>query len=82
MLEFETMAKNMYAWDDEKGLFIPFSSTMRAVKSEISKLNSVSKEMVIERLKDDFNCDDISFCYNWLKKWEKIHVPDYKSQIP
>ena len=22
MLEFETMAKNMYAWDDEKGLFI------------------------------------------------------------
>jgi uncharacterized protein len=82
MLEFETPAGNMYAWDDEKGLFIPFSPTMSAVMNEFSNQETLSKEKIIAHLKEKFNIDEIAFCYDWLKKWEKIKLPNYKSQIP
>lgn len=80
MLEFETSNGNIYAWDDEVGLFIPFSATMKAVREEISSEKSMSMENVIKILKKDFDPEEIIFCYNWLKKWEKIKPQNY-SQI-
>ena len=72
MLEFETPRGSTYAWDDEVGLFIPFSPTTRAVINEISSQEFPSKESVVERLKGDFEKEEISFCYGWIKKWGKI----------
>lgn len=74
MLEFETSSGNMYAWDDDVGLFIPFSLTMKAVKEEISNKKSSSREEIIEKLKRYFDPEDIAFCHDWLKKWEKIKL--------
>lgn len=79
MLEFETSKGNVYAWDDEVGIFIPFSDTMRAVITEMS--NDISIEHIIKKLEKDFDQEDIVFCYNWLKKWKKIRPQGYKSQV-
>lgn len=62
----------MYAWDEEVGLFIPFSPVMKAVIDKISSQKSMSKEKIIEQLKDIFDYEEISFCYDWLMKWRKI----------
>ncbi len=77
MLEFETQSGSMYAWDDEMGLFIPFSPTMKAVINEISNRELPLEKSIIERLGGDFEEEDISFCYGWIKKWEKI---EHKNQ--
>lgn len=71
MLEFESPIGNTYAWDDEIGIFIPFSPAMKTVY-EIVTQKFISKEELIEQLKDAFSIDDVIFCYNWIKKWEKI----------
>jgi uncharacterized protein len=68
VLEFETPAGNMYAWDDEIGLFIPFSPAMR----EIISSKSLSREEIIEELREDFNEEDAAFFYDWIQKWGKI----------
>lgn len=81
MLEFETPAGNMYAWDDDTGLFIPFSPPMSAVLNKITIQGSLSKEEVAELLKEKFDYDEISFSYDWLKKWHKIRLQNYKLQI-
>lgn len=70
MLEFKSATGNMYAWDEDVGLFIPFSQTMKVVATEIS--HKKSRENIIEKLRDNFNEDEIAFCYDWLQKWNKI----------
>ncbi len=77
MLEFETSAGNMYAWDDDIGLFIPFSLAMRAVLNEIAVQKTICREYVIRQLIDDFDEEDIAYCYDWLQKWRKI-IPNSK----
>ena len=72
----------MYAWDDEVGLFIPYSLTMRAVLNEISDQKSLPKEDVLERLGKNFKMDEVAFCYDWLKKWNKIRPKNYNAQTP
>ncbi len=72
MLEFKSMDGNTYAWDEDVGLFIPFFPAMRAVVREISDINTLSREDVIERLRGDFNEEDIEFCYDWIQKWKRI----------
>ncbi len=81
MLEFKTLARNMYAWDENVGLFIPFSPTMSAVVNLISDQESISLDRVIGQLKDNYNREEIAFCYDWIKKWEKIK-PLRVSQVP
>ena len=81
MLEFETPAGNMYAWDGEMGLFIPFSPTMKAIISDFSSQNSLSREKVVEQLKEDFDVEELTFCYDWMEKWRKIRPQNYKYQI-
>lgn len=76
MLEFETPSGNMYAWDDEIGLFIPSSPAMKWVISN----KSLPKYKVIERLKENFGEEDIAFCYDWIHKWGKIKH-NYKSSV-
>ncbi len=78
MLEFETSAGNMYAWDDKIGLFIPSSPTMQAVMARISSQKSLSRENAIEQLKENFNQDEIEFCYDWINKWMRIVPPNEK----
>jgi hypothetical protein len=68
MLKFETPSRNVYAWDDEVGLFVPFSSTMEAVINEISRQGYHSKEQIIKRLREDFREEEVAFCYDWLQK--------------
>lgn len=70
MIEFKSVTGNTYAWDEEVGLFIPFPPTMKAVVMEIA--NKKSKEEIIERLKRNFNEEDITYCYDWLLKWNRI----------
>jgi uncharacterized protein len=82
MLEFETPSGNIYAWDNELGLFIPFSQTMRAVIKETINQKSISKQEVIRKLKDNFAEKEIIFCYDWLKKWEKVKHSNQSPQIP
>jgi uncharacterized protein len=82
MLEFETPAGNMYAWDDEVGLFIPFSLEMRAVINEIANKESFTKEKVVNSLKENFNEDDIAYCYDWIRKWKKIKPQNSQPQNP
>ena len=70
MLEFYSGNGNMYAWDNEVGLSIPFSHTMRAVMNELSDQKSISnKGIIIKKLKKDFEEEEISYCYDWIKKW-------------
>lgn len=80
MLEFKTSKGNTYAWDDDVGLFIPFSPTMKMVLSEISSCDFLSKEHVIERLKRNFEEKEVAFCYDWIKKWQKIKHNDDETQ--
>jgi uncharacterized protein len=82
MLKFETPSRNVYAWDDEVGLFVPFSSTMEAVINEISRQGYHSKEQIIKRLREDFREEEVAFCYDWLQKWEKVRPLNYKLEIP
>ncbi len=72
----------MYAWDDEVGLFIPFSLDMRAVLNEISSQKSLAREKVIGQLKENFDEEEVAFCYDWFQKWEKIRHQNYQSQNP
>lgn len=81
MLEFETW-KNTYAWDDEVGLFVPFSKTMRAVMNRISSPEHSSRDSLIDNLKEDFKEEDIAFCYDWIKKWNRILPQNHHIQIP
>ncbi len=81
MLEFETSAKNMYAWDEDVGLFIPLTPTMSAVINLISEQDSMSLDDVAEQLKDNYDYEEIVFCYDWIKKWEKIK-PLKMPQVP
>lgn len=81
MLEFETPGGNIYAWDDEIGIFIPFSPTMKAVIDEIACEKFLSKIEIIGLLNDEFEEDEIIFCYDWIRKWNKIRPINYKSQI-
>ena len=82
MLKFETPSRNVYAWDDEVGLFVPFSSTMEAVINEISRQGYHSKEHIIERLSEDFQVEEVAFCFDWLQKWEKVKPLNYRLEIP
>lgn len=81
MLELETSKGNTYAWDDDVGLFIPLSPTMRMVINEISSCDSLSREQTIERFKGRFEEEEITFCYDWIKKWQKIKR-DKEKQLP
>ena len=72
MLDFKTSAGNTYAWDEETGIFIPYSPEMKAVVNMISNQEFVSREIVVEQLKDNFNREEIEFYYDWIKKWKKI----------
>lgn len=82
MLDFKTPAGNMYAWDNKIGLFIPVSPTMKAVMDEITSQNSVSRDKLIDKLVDNFNEEDIVFCYNWIKKWAKLMPQSSEPLIP
>ncbi|HOT06715.1 MAG TPA: radical SAM protein [Methanotrichaceae archaeon] len=79
MIEFRTKNGNMYAWDNEVGLFIPFSHAMRGVLNKISNHNPPSREEVIWQLKNEFPEEDVEFCYDWLNKWNRIKLkkPNY-----
>ncbi|MFZ3134499.1 radical SAM protein [Methanothrix sp.] len=76
MIEFKSFGDNIYAWDEEIGLFIPYSADMRAVMDELLNTNSVTKEEIIEKFKGDFKEEDIAFCYDWAHKWKKIRSQD------
>ncbi len=76
MFEFKTATGNAYAWDDKIGLFVPFSSTMAAIINEINTLESVPKEIVVQRLKSSYDEEDIALCYDWIVKWRKIKPRD------
>jgi uncharacterized protein len=80
MLEFETPAGNMYAWDDKTGLFIPSSPIMRAVMAKTSSHDSLSKEIIIEQLRENFDREEIAYCFDWINKWNKISLPDERNQ--
>ncbi len=80
MLEFETSSGNSYAWDDHVGLFIPVSNTMKAVINEISNQKNLTKNQIANILNGLFDKDDISFCYDWYNKWQKISPNVHKSQ--
>lgn len=82
MLEFETPNGNMYAWDDEIGLFIPLSPTLKAVMKKVLNLGFAPKEMIIEQLKGFFDEEEIAFCCDWLEKWEKIKPNNFKFYAP
>lgn len=77
MLEFKTPSGNMYAWDDEIGLFIPISPAMK----EIISNKSSPREAVIEKLKRNFSENEIAFCYDWIQKWGKIKPDNYNSSV-
>jgi uncharacterized protein len=79
MMEFETTNGNMYMWNDEVGIFVPFSDTMKAVRDEIYGENATSLEKVIKKL-DFSDKGEITYCYNWLKKWEKVKNQFHNSQ--
>ena len=78
-MEFETTNGNMYMWNDEVGIFVPFSDTMKAVRDEIYGENATSLEKVIKKL-DFSDKGEITYCYNWLKKWEKVKNQFHNSQ--
>ncbi|OPX77971.1 MAG: molybdenum cofactor biosynthesis protein A [Methanosaeta sp. PtaB.Bin039] len=80
MLEFETSTGNLYAWDDEVGLFIPFSPAMRSVLDVLSNHDSVTKEKVMCLLKENIEREEISFCYDWIRKWNKIKTQIQKTK--
>jgi uncharacterized protein len=68
VLEFEAPSGNIYAWDNEVGIFIPFSPAMK----EIICRKSLSKTEVIEELREDFGEEEATYFYDWMEKWEKI----------
>ncbi|AEB69738.1 MULTISPECIES: radical SAM protein [Methanothrix] len=78
MLEFQSPIGNAYAWDDETGIFIPFSPTMKAVFEALNR-KSLSLDDIVFHLSDKFSKEDLIFCYNWLKKWGKIRPMKQKS---
>ncbi len=79
MLEFETQSGNIYAWDDEIGISIPFSPILRAVLNTISYHKTTSRDIIVENLKDQYNEEDIMFYYNWIKKWRSIRSQDIQN---
>jgi len=51
--------------------------------NELSDQKSISnKGIIIKKLKKDFEEEEISYCYDWIKKWEKIKFQNYRLQIP
>jgi len=78
MLDFETSAGNIYAWDDDTGFIIPFSATMKAVMHEAFGQEKMSKDDVIKKLKENYSEDQIAFCYDWINKWDMIRPKDHK----
>ncbi|HOT07961.1 MAG TPA: radical SAM protein [Methanotrichaceae archaeon] len=72
MLKFETSMGNKYAWEDDIGLFIPFSPIMDIIIKETSKDSPPSKDEIIEKLKMDFDISDIEYYYKLIKKLEQI----------
>ena len=72
MMEFKTFSGTEYAWDGDTGLFVPFSPIMKAVLNNILCNEHSSKEETVEMLRENFSDDEIIFCYDWLKKWERI----------
>ena len=72
MLDFVTSTGNRYAWDDEVGLFYPFPPVMKAVSDELSKRADCPIEVIIAKLSNNYNKDDLTFCYQWINKWKRI----------
>lgn len=81
MIDFKTPKGNNYALDSQTGLIIPYSPTMKAL-IKLLKLKQLSKEDTIKQLNNTFEEKDISFCYDWLKKWEKFRYENYGDSIP
>lgn len=74
MLEFETIARNKYAWDEKTSLFIPFPETLKSVNEIYIKDKLISEETVLNKLNSNFKKEEIIFCFKWIKKWEKLKL--------
>jgi uncharacterized protein len=81
MLDIEIPGGNMYAWDDNTGFVIPSSPIMKTVINEFFGRENLSKEDIIKKFKDDHDEGQIAFCYDWIKKWEKIRSKNYNCSI-
>jgi len=58
-----------YVYDNTTGLTFPSTSLMERVIQEVQ--GNLSKEETVERLKSDFNEENILFWYNFVNKWSK-----------
>lgn len=74
MIEFKSLGENLYAWDEEIGLFIPYPPGMKVVMDELLNTNTINKKDIIEKFRGDFKEEDIAFCYDWVHKWKKIRL--------
>ncbi|MCK4731417.1 MAG: radical SAM protein [Methanophagales archaeon] len=59
-----------YVYDSATGLTFPSTSLMERVIQEVQ--GNLSEEETVERLKSDFNEEDILFWYNFVNKWSKF----------
>jgi len=70
-----------YVYDSATGLTFPSTSLMERVIQEVQ--GNLSKEETVERLKSDFNEEDIRFWYNFVNKWSKFKAfSSTHAQIP
>ena len=71
-MKFHSKSGMAYVYDNATGLTFPSTSLMERVIQEVP--GNLSKEETVERLKSDFNEEDILFWYNFVNKWSKFKV--------
>lgn len=76
MLELQTKTGNKYVWDEKTCLFILLPETLKAIKEVLKNKGLISEEKMISELNYDFEEKEIILCYNWIKKWEKLQLPE------
>lgn len=69
-MKFNSKSGMIYVYDNATGLTFPSTSLLERVIQEVP--GNLSKEETVDRLKSDFNEEDILFWYNFVNKWSKF----------
>lgn len=80
-MKFYSKSGTAYVYDNNTGLTFPSTSLMERVIQEVQ--GNLSEEETVERLKSDFNREDIQFWYNFVNKWGTFKAfSSTQAQIP
>lgn len=81
MVEIKTSNGNTYEWDDEIGLLIPSSNTMKLVINEISNNSYSNENEIIKDLLKICDANDVYYYHSWMKKLNGIKNKNHNQEI-